>query len=172
MVRNTVQGLQPDFCQVLVKVISESQKFLRKCSFECSFVSLRDVERLLKIFHWFAEKSDVYLAGMKEPDQIRDSPFPSQTLTFLLLALGVNYYTKLDKERERYSRKIGNILKIGDILPQVVSNCQDVFIQPIRLENDIARNDALKVNFNSKIKLFRVIMLNLSGERLDDGHLH
>ena len=156
--RNTTQGLQSDFCQVLVRVICESQKFLRSCSFECSFVSLRDVERLLKIFHWFADKSDVYLAMMAEFDQIRDSAFPTESLTFLLLALGVNYYTKLDKERSRYSRLIGHILKIGDILPQIVSNCQDVFIQPIRLENDIARNDALKVNFNSKIKLVRVIM--------------
>ena len=147
MVRNTTQGLQPEFCKVLVNVICESQKFLRSCSFECSFVSLRDVERLLKIFRWFTDKSNVYLDRMKESDQIRDSPYPTDSLTFLLLALGVNYYTKLDKERKRYSRKIGNILKIGDILPGVVSNCQDVFIQPIKLEDDIARNDALKVEF-------------------------
>ena len=151
--RNTTQGLQADFCQVLVRVICESQKFLRGCSFECSFVSLRDVERLLKIFHWFAEKSHVYLGRMTEFDQIRDSPFPTESLTFLLLALGVNYYTKLDKVRDTYSRMIGKILKIGDILPQVVSNCQDVFIQPIKLDADIARNDALKVNFNSSHSL-------------------
>ena len=147
MVKNTTQGLQPEFCKVLVNVICESQKFLRSCSFECSFVSLRDVERLLKIFQWFADKTQVYLESMKEFDQIRNSPFPTESLTFLLLALGVNYYTKLDKERKRYSQKIGKILKIGDILPEVVSNCQDVFIHPIRLETDIARNDALKVNF-------------------------
>ena len=146
MVKNTTQGLQPEFCKVLVNVICESQKFLRSCSFECSFVSLRDVERLLKIFHWFADKSHVYLESLKESDQIRDSPFPTDSLTFLLLALGVNYYTKLDKERKRYSKKIGKILKIGDILPEVISNCQDVFIHPIKLEDDIARNDALKVN--------------------------
>ena len=149
MVKNTTQGLQSEFCNVLVNVICESQKFLRSCSFECSFVSLRDVERLLKIFHWFADKSHVYLESLKESDQIRDSPFPTDSLTFLLLALGVNYYTKLDKERERYSKRIGKILKIGDILPEVISNCQDVFIHPIRLEDDIARNDALKVNFYS-----------------------
>ena len=149
MVKNTTQGLQPEFCKVLVNVICESQKFLRSCSFECSFVSLRDVERLLKIFHWFADKSHVYLESLKESDQIRDSPFPTDSLTFLLLALGVNYYTKLDKERERYSKRIGKILKIGDILPEVISNCQDVFIHPIKLDDDIARNDALKVNFYS-----------------------
>ena len=106
------------------------------------------MERLLKIFHWFDDKSHVYLDSMTESDQIRDSPYPTDSLTFLLLALGVNYYTKLDKERKRYSRRIGNILKIGDILPGVVSNCQDVFIQPIKLETDIARNDALKVEFS------------------------
>ena len=41
---------------------------------------------------------------------------------------------------------IGYILKIEDILPRVISSCQDVFLQEIRLEPDIARNDALKVN--------------------------
>ena len=148
MVRNTTQGLQPEFCNVLVNVICQSQKFLRSCSFECSFVSLRDVERLLKIFHWFADKSHVYLDKMREFDEIRNSPFPSDDLTFLLLALGVNYYTKLDKVRGEYSQKIGKILKIGDIMPQVVSNCQDVFIQPIQLNTDIARNDALKVCYS------------------------
>ena len=149
MVRNTTQGLQPEFCDLLVRVICNSQKFLRKCSFECSFVSLRDVERLLKVFHWFDDKSTVYLDSlkdkMKEFDQIRDA---SKSLIYLLLALGVNYYTKLDKERKRYSQMVGKIFRIGDILPQIVSYCQDVFIHPIRLGPDIARNDALKVNFH------------------------
>ena len=148
MVKNTTQGLQPDFSKVLVNVICESQKFLRSCSFECSFVSLRDVERLLKIFQWFADKSHVYLESLKESDQIRDSPYHGESLTFLLLALGVNYFTKLDKERNRYSWMVGRILQVGDILPKIVSRCRDVFIQPIRLGSDIARNDALKVRLN------------------------
>lgn len=44
---------------------------------------------------------------------------------------------------------IGNILKFpnnGDILPKVISKCQDIWVNELRLETDIAKNDALKVN--------------------------
>ena len=157
MVRNTTQGLQPEFCDLLVRVICESQKFLRKCSFECSFVSLRDVERLLKIFHWFAEKKNLYLDKMVQFEQIRCSQFPSESLTFLLLSLGVNYYSKLDKERRKYAEEVDRILKVRDILPQVVSKCQDVFIEEIKLDSDIARNDALKVNMMSIFVILKKI---------------
>ena len=144
MVRNSIQGLDPEFNILLVDVIAQSQQFMRRCSFECSFVSLRDVERLLKIFHWFAEKSDLYLDRMTD--------LPSQAVTFLLLSLGVNYYSKLDTERRTYAELVGNILKTGNILQRVVSSCQDVFIQDIKLKDDIARNDALKVTLLDILK--------------------
>ena len=43
---------------------------------------------------------------------------------------------------------IGKILKFpnnGDILPKVISKCHDIWVNELRLETDIAKNDALKV---------------------------
>ena len=158
MVKNhpSTQHLKKEFCKVFVNVICKSQQFLRGCSFECSFVSLRDVERLLKIFNWFAEKSSLYSNRMKLNKKIQSSQFPTNDLTFLLLALGANYYCKLDQERNRYAEMVGKILKTGNILHDVVSKCQDVFIQEVKLQDDIARNNALKVNF-SFLKAFNKI---------------
>ena len=60
----------------------------------------------------------------------------------------MNYYLKLDQERERYSRMVGSLFEDprGLMLPRIISACQDIFVDELKLESDIARNDALKEN--------------------------
>ena len=46
---------------------------------------------------------------------------------------------------------IGKMLKFpnnNDILPKVISRCQDIWVDELRLDSDIAKNDALKVNIH------------------------
>ena len=62
--------------------------------------------------------------------------------------LGVNYYLKLDNaERKRYSKHIADIIgnERKDVLPRVISSCQDIFVEELKLDSNIAKNDALKV---------------------------
>ena len=60
----------------------------------------------------------------------------------------MNYYLKLDKERTQYSSMVGSLFQDprGLLLPKVISACQDIFVNELRLESDIAKNDALKEN--------------------------
>ena len=54
---------------------------------------------------------------------------------------------------------IGKILKFpnnNDILPKVISSCQDIWVDELRLDSDIAKNDALKVNIH-KFKICVVV---------------
>ena len=62
--------------------------------------------------------------------------------------LGVNFYLKLDNnERKKYAKMISKEIqhREEDILPKVISRCQDIFVNELKLESDIAKNDALKV---------------------------
>ena len=62
--------------------------------------------------------------------------------------LGVNYYLKLDNgERKKYSKHIAEIIghQRKDVLPRVISACQDLFVEELKLDSNIAKNDALKV---------------------------
>ena len=62
--------------------------------------------------------------------------------------LGVNYYLKLDNaERKKYSKHIADLIfhKRTDVLPRLISACQDIFVEELKLDSNIAKNDALKV---------------------------
>ena len=61
---------------------------------------------------------------------------------------GVNYYLKLDNdERKKYSKNIAEMIdnKRKDVLPRVISACQDIYVEELKLDSNIAKNDALKV---------------------------
>ena len=60
----------------------------------------------------------------------------------------MNYYLKLDNgERKKYSKHIAEIIghPRKDVLPRVISACQDLFVEELKLDSNIAKNDALKV---------------------------
>ncbi|RNA31081.1 E3 ubiquitin-ligase RNF213-like [Brachionus plicatilis] len=58
---------------LIVKVLCASQKFMREQNNECSFVSLRDVQRVLKIIQWFMTKAENIFRHLK-PRVDRNSP--------------------------------------------------------------------------------------------------
>ena len=57
-----------DHGPLLLEVLSTCQRFMRGQTDECSFVSLRDVERTLKVLAWFQEKSDLDVGYQATPD--------------------------------------------------------------------------------------------------------
>ena len=148
-----------------ITVLKKSQNFMRQKKDECSFVSLRDVERTISAFKWFSSKQDILTENIKiklaERLPNKKEFFQNPTVSFMvefLLSIGLCYYVKLDKARPNYSRLIQDEIKLWsneninlsppiDMLREVVFNCQVQFIEEIELDSSIAKNEALMENF-------------------------
>ncbi|XP_076466869.1 E3 ubiquitin-protein ligase rnf213-alpha-like [Babylonia areolata] len=164
---------------VLCKILMESQEFMRKLADECSFVSLRDVDRALTVASWFLEqarhsdilfrKLDRKLDPQDEEEEEEEAVSGSGTSVedeeeeeegkdmkdmtkALVLSLGVCYRACL-RSKEEYDRHIIPHFQHPFTLPdnlhyfaRVIDRCQDVFLDSVRLEDNIARNQALKDN--------------------------
>ncbi|ELU02735.1 hypothetical protein CAPTEDRAFT_201549 [Capitella teleta] len=140
---------------------------------EVSFVSLRDVERVLKVFDWFLKQTvlmtAIETAVKKEKDDFLEMHFthhlnwdneemerlPLHKWTrALVLSLGVCYQSCLEMDtRVLYRQRIAPKFKGKYRLPHLhhtieseISRCQDVILDDIRLDGNIARNHALKEN--------------------------
>ena len=95
---------------------------------------------------WFLSKQEDII------DQITAKKATKFTVS-LILALGVTYYVRLDK-RHRYRENVTKMFsKVdgfdfgnADEFTEIIDNCQNFFIRQLNLENNIARNDALKEN--------------------------
>ncbi|KAK7107714.1 hypothetical protein V1264_015588 [Littorina saxatilis] len=180
MVRRYVRNGQLDLndagMDVLCRILMESQEFMRHLADECSFVSLRDVERALTVISWFMEQADKSgtLFDMledklrpqkdKEADEeeapeslssVQSEPEDlgvSDLTMAVVLSLGVCYRACL-RSKAAYDLHI-----IKHFLPPfnlpggaqqfavIIDRCQDVFLGSVRLEDNIARNQALKEN--------------------------
>ena len=127
--------------ETVVKLLSESQEFFRSRRDECSFVSLRDVERFLQVFTWFGR-----IKGNLFPKLTRLTEL-TESMGQVLLATGVSYYMRLDEQREVYSEMVAEILGVDNAaLPDLLDDCQTVFIEEAKLDTNIAKNSALKEN--------------------------
>jgi len=61
IVKNHVQGtLKPSIVDAVADVLAFSQQYMRNRKDECSFVSLRDVERTMIVFKYFLGKMNVF----------------------------------------------------------------------------------------------------------------
>ena len=133
----------PQFSVTLLEIICQSQEFMRERKDECSFVSLRDVERFLKILQWFQDHSKVIIPKILEKKYWKISKADLN----LILSLGVAYLTRLDERREDYVVKLSKCLGIKSRwFKSTIQACQDVFIDELKLDQNIAKNDALKEN--------------------------
>ncbi|XP_074519497.1 E3 ubiquitin-protein ligase rnf213-beta [Halichoeres trimaculatus] len=134
----------PAVCmQIISNVLGASQKYMRSRKNECSFVSLRDVERSMKVLIWFYQHSDILF-----PNSSRLSE-ACKTLKCLVLAVGVCYYPSLVSKDEYLSeicRYFPEPLNSSEVLQEVISTCQDFFLQNIKTRETIAKNVALKEN--------------------------
>ncbi|XP_067673877.1 E3 ubiquitin-protein ligase rnf213-alpha-like [Haliotis asinina] len=150
---------------VVSKILISSQSFMRRQQDECSFVSLRDVDRTLSVMAWFYQQSqengmlfraidnllslDQHLEEVEESQHVN---LPDDVTKSLILALSVCYRASLTS-REEYDRHMCRHFQNPCAIPggfdqmvQVINSCQDVFVDKVQLEENIAKNQALKEN--------------------------
>uniref|UniRef100_A0A4W6FUW9 Ring finger protein 213b n=1 Tax=Lates calcarifer TaxID=8187 RepID=A0A4W6FUW9_LATCA len=134
----------PVVCRdIISNVLAASQKYMRSRKNECSFVSLRDVERSMKVLAWFYQHSEVFINKcplLNEADK---------TLKCLILAVGVCYYPSLVAKEEYLAvicRYFPKPFCSSAALQEEISSCQDFFLKNIQTRETIAKNAALKEN--------------------------
>ncbi|KAM4524138.1 E3 ubiquitin-protein ligase rnf213-beta isoform 2-T2 [Odontesthes bonariensis] len=134
----------PAACKSIISdVLAASQKYMRSRKNECSFVSLRDVERSMKVLVWFYQHSNDLFDNCTQLNEVH------KTLKCLILAVGVCYYPSL-VTKEGYLAEICRYfpghLNSAAALQEEISSCQDYFLQNIQTRETIAKNIALKEN--------------------------
>ncbi|XP_026171361.1 E3 ubiquitin-protein ligase rnf213-beta isoform X2 [Mastacembelus armatus] len=134
----------PGSCKdIISNVLSVSQQYMRSRRNECSFVSLRDVERSMKVLVWFYRHSEILFKNCSSLNE------HLRTLKCLILAVGVCYYPSLVTKENYLSvicRYFPNPFCSSTALQEEISSCQDVFLQNIQTRETIAKNIALKEN--------------------------
>ncbi|XP_030645560.1 E3 ubiquitin-protein ligase rnf213-alpha-like [Chanos chanos] len=141
--------IQEDYIRIITDVLSASQKYMRTRKDECSFVSLRDVERCMQVFVWFYKNHSVLLSELNkfERDQRFSTP-RNPVLWSLVMAIGVCYHACLedkDKYRKEISKYLPEAYNHGKLM-QEISLMQDLLLSGVPLGDTIARNNALKEN--------------------------
>ncbi|XP_064251966.1 E3 ubiquitin-protein ligase RNF213 isoform X2 [Passer domesticus] len=142
-----------DEVRMITEVLFASQQYMRQRDDECSFVSLRDVERCMEVFKWFCRHSHLllrelekYLAERKAPKGGGDR---NGVIWSLVLAVGVCYHASLER-KEPYRTAISQVLpKPYDTQKKILEEItlmQDLFLSGVPLRDTIARNLALKEN--------------------------
>ncbi|XP_058845777.1 E3 ubiquitin-protein ligase rnf213-beta isoform X2 [Acipenser ruthenus] len=140
--RQVMEHRLPRNCADTVSsVLAGSQQFMRSRKNECSFVSLRDVERSMRVLVWFYNhRVMVFPKSVVEEDV---------AFKCLALAVGVCYYPSLVSKMEYLQficRYFPKPLNSAEAIKEVISTCQDVFLQNIKTRETVAKNTALKEN--------------------------
>ncbi|VTJ88973.1 Hypothetical predicted protein [Marmota monax] len=145
--------ISEDETHVITEVLSASQRFMRNTKSECSFVSLRDVERCVKVFTWFHGCREMLLVKLNtflcETSVSKNNFRRDPVLWSLVMAVGVCYHASL-KKKESYRRAICRYFpepydNSGVILDEI-THAQDLFLSGVPLRKTIAKNLALKEN--------------------------
>ncbi|KAL4648632.1 E3 ubiquitin-protein ligase rnf213-beta-like [Arapaima gigas] len=140
--RNAQDHNLPVQCySVILNVLAASQKYMRSRKDECSFVSLRDVERSMRVLLWFYTHSDQLFPSVNNSN--------AKILKCLALAVGVCYYPSLVSKRS-YLRAVSQWfpepLNSPESIQEEISSCQDIFLENVQTRETIAKNVALKEN--------------------------
>ncbi|KAL2100664.1 hypothetical protein ACEWY4_002425 [Coilia grayii] len=139
---------------VITDVMASSQKYMRSRKDECSFVSLRDVERCMQTFVWFYEHHLMLLDELRSQklgpnDRAhRGEVDRDPVLWSLVMAIGVCYHACLedkDKYRKKVSTHFRGVYTPANIRDEI-SLMQDLMLSGVPLGDTIARNNALKEN--------------------------
>ncbi|XP_029455051.1 E3 ubiquitin-protein ligase RNF213 isoform X2 [Rhinatrema bivittatum] len=156
--------------ELLTNVLSASQCFMRRRHDECSFVSLRDVERCMEVFKWFYSRSELLWINLEKylmEHKIRKYSMPTDNVAWsLVLAIGICYHASLDSKdayRNTVSKELPDPYTNPKKILQDITIMQDLFLSGVNLRETIARNLALKENvfmmvicIDLKIPLFLV----------------
>uniref|UniRef100_A0A8C8S421 RING-type E3 ubiquitin transferase n=1 Tax=Pelusios castaneus TaxID=367368 RepID=A0A8C8S421_9SAUR len=138
---------------VLTDVLFDSQSYMRERDDECSFVSLRDVERCVEVLKWFYSHSELLISNLEkylaEKRSDKRNLKRNRVIWSLVLAVGVCYHASLEKKTSYRGVICKHLPKPYDnqkgILEEI-SLMQDLFLSGVPLRNTIARNSALKEN--------------------------
>ncbi|XP_058845819.1 E3 ubiquitin-protein ligase rnf213-alpha-like isoform X2 [Acipenser ruthenus] len=142
-----------EYIPLITDVLSTSQCYMRQRKDECSFVSLRDVERCMQVFVWFYNNHERLLQELKEfmkkeKKYERRLDERNEIVWSLVMAVGVCYHACLEK-KDKYRKKIcAHLPKLycpSKVL-QEISLMQDLLLSGVPLGKTIARNKALKEN--------------------------
>nr|XP_034361931.1 E3 ubiquitin-protein ligase RNF213 [Arvicanthis niloticus] len=138
---------------MITDVLSTSQRFMRKRENECGFVSLRDVERCVKVFRWFHDHSDmlldeldVFLHGSSDSTHTFER---DPVLWSLVMAIGVCYHASLEEKasyRTAIARCFPKPYNDSKVILDEITHVQDLFLSGAPIRTNIARNLALKEN--------------------------
>ncbi|KAM3598560.1 uncharacterized protein V6R79_019582 [Siganus canaliculatus] len=150
-------GIDKNYIKCITDVLSTSQQYMRTRNDECSFVSLRDVERCMQCFVWFYENHNRLFAELEEFEKVqhgekrerhhRPIEVRDPALWSLVMAIGVCYHACLEK-KDKYREKVSKCLlqyTPGQVM-QEISLMQDLLLSGVPMGETIARNSALKEN--------------------------
>ncbi|XP_065899490.1 E3 ubiquitin-protein ligase rnf213-alpha-like isoform X3 [Dysidea avara] len=147
-----IQSLDVD---KVTEVLTACQNYMRERKDECSFVSLRDIERAMIVLEWFHS----VLPDIESQYQGDNIGCNHQTRA-LILSIAVCYYAKLQR-REDFEEYISPLLissffmntlfmlRIDDartVFKREIIRCQEIFLNNMKLPPNIARNTALREN--------------------------
>ena len=131
------------YSRVISDTLYHSQMYMRKRRDECSFVSLRDVERTVRVMLWFNQ----WLPNL----QISNMTLDLMTYS-LILALAVCYRAKLRERKEFDKYVISNVAHLRNRITEIslitkeIEKFQDVVVSMMNIGEHIAINRALKEN--------------------------
>ena len=162
--KNSPIEARDDVVDAISEVLAGAQNYMRERRDECSFVSLRDVERVMRVMLWFYSifrhfegEPDDLIGDDNEDLELKDLPNKcingiDYTTYSLILSLAVCYRARL-QERVEFDRRIVNLIKPPltpinnhEIILKEVEKCQDIIIDEMTVGANIARNNALKEN--------------------------
>ncbi|XP_059197009.1 E3 ubiquitin-protein ligase rnf213-alpha-like [Centropristis striata] len=146
-------SIEKSYIPIITQVLSSSQNFMREKKDECSFVSLRDVERCMHVFVWFHKNHPMFSLELtaflrelrqKNPQVSPFSPARDRVIWSLLMATGVCYQSCLEDKRQ-YQRMISQLLPCD--IQRELQLMQGLLLNGVPMGKTIARNEALKENF-------------------------
>ena len=131
------------YCDAIAKALSSVQNYMRGKGDECSFVSLRDVERTVRVMLWFYDlvpKLQLNITGMCRI-----------TYSFVL-SIAVCYRAKL-RDREKFDSYLTSNLVVplstfteSSLIKTKIDECQTRIVNLMKIEAHIARNSLLTEN--------------------------
>uniref|UniRef100_A0A670Y6Z8 RING-type E3 ubiquitin transferase n=1 Tax=Pseudonaja textilis TaxID=8673 RepID=A0A670Y6Z8_PSETE len=137
--------------QMITEVLFKSQTYMRQQKDECSFISLRDVERCVEVFKWFHGYSERLIKHLEK--SLENNPKSviqrDRIIWSLILSVGVCYHASLE-QKEAYWRVICEIFPEPydneKVVLEEISLIQDLFLSGVPNRQRIAKNMALKEN--------------------------
>ena len=131
------------YAKSITHVLAATQEYLRTREDECSFVSLRDIGRCMRVMLWFYEQLEIF--------EVEDPCFDKPTYS-LLLAIGVCYRAKLI-DRQQFDRHLApnithplNTIDDASVINREILRFQTAVTDHMIIDDHIAKNASLKEN--------------------------